>query len=120
MKLSDAIRDGSSYHPQNFHTMKYDGKTCTLSAAMIGVGLLGSGAEDVVADDWHDAANKLVSRYPCLREEVLDICYRDNVKKILSSLLVAINFRNVAHMQTRGTIADWIDTLNIDQEEVMV
>jgi hypothetical protein len=115
MKLSDAIRLGAMSHPQvrsvlmhfNTRTHQVVG-TCALGAAYVAaIGTKSSSDSDPIAELEH--------QFPVLRKPVV-MPEGTSPGATLPLSMVITSLNDVCHW-SRQQIADWIDTLDIDQEQ---
>lgn len=111
MRFTDAIREGAKLKPQ---TLRYPekGKSCVLQAAAEGAQILPP-TDSVSLVDYQELAHRwpflsIEEVFPCpvcgvwQQKSLMEICYHLNDK----------------HQWTREAIADYIDTLKLEEANV--
>lgn len=101
MKLSEAIRLGAMLRPQSFSSDLHDGGSCALMAAAEASGISGGWME--IGERWPWTDELGIECPVCGREseawEVIAVCLNDE------------------HKCTREAIADWVATVEPQEEE---
>lgn len=110
MKLSDAIRRGAEKTTQNRFTyfnadassVSSASTACALGAAVIGAGLT----------DMYYPLQRLMVKFPVLAKRGITCPACRGTDAILSDVIVCLNDH---YVWTREQIADWLDTLNLEE-----
>lgn len=110
MKLSDAIRLGAMLKPQAacIHSPHAGGSTCGIGAAADAIGALGR-PYDIASDQF--AMRAVEERWPAVTKASAE-CAACGAS--LYGLLM-IQHLNDVHHWTRERIADWVETLELQQ-----
>lgn len=115
MKLSEAIRLGAMLKPQGFGALRLNGTTaCANDAAALAIGARSWG--DLAYDGRWEAAFPL-AMIPCTKE---NICCPDcrelrtgGLDRVVGGVIAHLND---THRWTRERIADWVATIEAQQE----
>jgi len=107
MKLYEAIRLGSTLHPQVFNTLRTSTQgvttgTCALGSALVAIGIGLSSLwilDDLIPQEW-----KKLYKKPCC-------CPIDTACTVLTTVEAMITHLNDYHGLTREKIADWLEPI---------
>jgi hypothetical protein len=109
MRLSEAIRLGAMLKPQGENWLYMAGKTCALGAALDAAGALSFDEPDE-----YDDYEPLISRWPILRRPAVSPVIEWQNWKDVSNIVMGLN--DTCHW-TREQIADWVETIEAQQEQ---